>query len=221
MSLKLVIFDWDETLMDSTGAISLCIRRSCQELQLPDPGASVASYVIGLGLSDALSYVAPNATKEQAQQLGELYRKHYQLLGHRLVLFEDTISVIQELEAADCLLAVATNKSRFGLNQALAQTNLTGVFHASRCADECFPKPHPQMLHELMEALGVEPHHTLMIGDTTHDINMARSAGVKSIGLTTGAHSLEVLQQSNPDRIFSSLSSMMPWLRQQLELERV
>ncbi len=219
MSLKLVVFDWDGTLMDSTGAISLCIRRACQDLHLPDPGASIASYVIGLGLSDAISYAVPEATAEQVQQLVDLYRKHYQLLGHRLVLFDDTLSVIQELTQTGCLMAIATGKSRLGLNRAFEQTDLTGVFHASRCADECFPKPHPQMLHELLEELGVAPDQALMVGDTSHDIKMARSADVRCVGLTTGAHRFETLYQSNPEHIFSSLTAMMPWLRQQLELE--
>lgn len=214
MPVKLVVFDWDGTLMDSTGTISRCIRQSCIEAGLPDPGASIADYVIGLGLSDALRHAAPGATDAQVARLVDRYRHYYRLWGDELVLFDDVRPVIHELESAGYVLAVATGKSRLGLEQAFDQCGLGKHFASSRCADECNPKPHPQMLHELMDELGFPADQTVMVGDTTHDIRMAQSAGAWSVAVTTGAHPEPALQAQAPTQIFSCLTDMLPWIRQ-------
>lgn len=213
MPARLVVFDWDGTLMDSTGTISRCIRQSCQEAGLPDPGASIANYVIGLGLHDALRHAAPGATETQVAHLVDRYRHYYRIWGNELVLFDDVMPVIAELEQAGYLLAVATGKSRLGLSSAFDQTGLGKQFLTSRCADECHPKPHPQMLFEIMEELNVAPHETVMIGDTTHDIRMAQAAGALSVGVTTGAHPVTSLHEAQPSHVAASLSGMLPWLR--------
>jgi phosphoglycolate phosphatase len=215
MPAKLVVFDWDGTLMDSTGTISRCIRKSCVEAGLLDPGASIADYVIGLGLSDALRHAAPGATDTQVAHLVDRYRHYYKMWGNELVLFDDVDHVIDHLHSAGYVLAVATGKSRLGLEQAFDQSGLGKRFASSRCADECNPKPHPQMLLELMDELGFQPNETVMVGDTTHDIRMAQSAGTWSIGVTTGAHPLDALQAQSPTQIFSCLTDMLPWLREQ------
>lgn len=213
MPVKLVVFDWDGTLMDSTGTISRCIRQSCQEAGLPDPGASIANYVIGLGLHDALRHAAPGASETQVARLVDRYRHYYRMWGDDLVLFDDARPVITQLEQEGYLLAVATGKNRLGLATAFDRTGVGVHFLTSRCADECNPKPHPQMLHEIMDELGVTPEQTVMIGDTTHDINMAKAAGSLSIGVTTGAHPMDSLQRSQPDHIAPSLAAMLPWLK--------
>jgi phosphoglycolate phosphatase len=212
MPFKLVVFDWDGTLMDSTGTISRCIRKASTEAGLPDPGPSIASYVIGLGLSDALKHAAPGASPEQIQRLVERYRHYYRIWGDELVLFDDAMSTIHQLAKHPINLAVATGKSRLGLNQAFDQTGLGKIFQSSRCADECNSKPHPQMLFELMEEFSARPEETVMIGDTTHDIKMAHAAGVSAVGLTTGAHPVSTLQAFEPHHIFPSLQAMTPWL---------
>ena len=204
MPFKLVVFDWDGTLMDSTGTISRCIRKASTEAGLPDPGPSIASYVIGLGLSDALRHAAPGATPEQIQRLVERYRHYYRIWGDELVLFDDAMACINELAKCPVGLAVATGKSRLGLNQAFDQTGLGKIFQDS--------KPHQQLLYELMEEFAVRPEETVMIGDTTHDIKMAHAAGVSAIGLTTGAHPVSTLKGADPHHIFPSLQAMMPWL---------
>lgn len=214
MPAKLVVFDWDGTLMDSTGTISLCIRKSCQDAGLPDPGSSIANYVIGLGLHDALRHAAPGASDTQVAQLVDRYRHYYKQWGQQLVLFDDARDVVRQLESDGYLLAVATGKTRLGLSTAFDQTGIGIHFQTSRCADECNPKPHPQMLHEIMEELGVSPSETIMVGDTTHDIRMAQAAGALSVGVTTGAHPADSLHASKPDHVVPCLADMLPWLRQ-------
>lgn len=213
MPARLVVFDWDGTLMDSTGTISLCIRKACEEAGLPDPGASIANYVIGLGLQDALRHAAPDASDKQVAQLVDRYRHYYRMWGDDLVLFEGARAIIEDLEQAGYLLAVATGKTRLGLATAFDRTGIGRHFHTSRCADECNPKPHPQMLHEIMDELGINPSETVMVGDTTHDINMAHAAGVFSVGVTTGAHPVDTLERARPHQLFESLTPLNNWLR--------
>ena len=212
MTFDLVVFDWDGTLMDSTATITQCLRLACQEAGLPDPGAKAASYVIGLGLVDALKHTAPDATEQQVRHLVDRYRHHYLTRDHELVLFDQAMELVAALQKKGALLAVATGKTRLGLNRAFEQTGIGQFFASSRCADECHSKPNPQMLFELMEEFGVNPSRTVMIGDTTHDLFMAQSAGVAGIGLTTGAHRLDLLKEASPMAHFDSLAELSPWL---------
>lgn len=184
----LVVFDWDGTLFDSTALIARCIQSACADLGLPVPARNEAAYVIGLGLHDALAHVAPTLPAERVPELGLRYRHHYFNAQHELSLFEGVLPLLAELKQRNHWLAVATGKTRQGLNEALAHVELQGLFDGTRTADETASKPHPRMLLELMAEFGVDPERTLMIGDTTHDLQLALNAGAHSVAVSFGAH---------------------------------
>ena len=169
----LIVFDWDGTLMDSAGAIVRAMQAAARDLGLAALSDERARYVIGLGLEPALRHALPDLEDSAYPRMVERYRHHYLSSDHELGLFAGVKEMIEALAARGHMLAVATGKSRIGLNRALGHAGLGGYFHATRCADECFSKPHPAMLEELMDELGVAPERTLMIGDTTHDLQMA------------------------------------------------
>jgi phosphoglycolate phosphatase len=209
----LVVFDWDGTLYDSTGLIVQCIQAACADLGLPVPERAAASYVIGLGLHDALAHVAPTLPAERVPELGQRYRHHYFRSQHELSLFEGAIPLLQMLKARNHWLAVATGKSRQGLNEALSHVSLNGLFDATRTADETASKPHPLMLDELMRELGVEPERTLMIGDTTHDLQLAKNAGTHSVAVSFGAHESEALCAYDTRFLAHSVRELHDWLQ--------
>ena len=184
----LIVFDWDGTLFDSTALIVRSIQLACEDMGLPVPARHEAAYVIGLGLHDALAHVAPSLPAEQVPAMGQRYRHHYFRQQGELSLFEGTVELLQALKARHHWLAVATGKSRQGLNEALTHVELRGVFDGTRTADETASKPHPLMLQELMAEFGVDPERTLMIGDTTHDLQLALNAGTHSVAVSYGAH---------------------------------
>jgi len=203
MKYDLVVFDWDGTLLDSAGAIVLAIQAACRDIGHSPPSDEQARHVIGLGLIDALRHAAPDLPPESYPALVERYRFHYLAGDHQLSLFKGVPELLGELQAAGHILAVATGKSRLGLERALDHSGLRPLFQASRCADECHSKPHPQMLDELMAEFGVTGEATLMIGDTSHDLLMARNAGVDSLAVTYGAHLMIIC--SNTGRWHASI----------------
>ena len=209
----LIVFDWDGTILDSTGAIVRSIQAACRDLSLPEPVDSVARQVIGLGLADALRIAVPDLPEESIPEIIARYRYHYLSCDQDLCLFDGVPSLMSELQTAGYSLAVATGKSRRGLERAFEHSGLGRFFHASRCADECFSKPHPQMLTELIEELEMEPERTVMIGDTVHDLQMARNAGVSALAVSYGAHPKEALLSLEPDACFADVSEMLGWLR--------
>lgn len=208
----LIAFDWDGTLFDSTALIVRCIQGACRDLALPVPSDADAAYVIGLGLQDALRHAAPGLPPERYPELGLRYREHYWAHKDDLVLFPGTLAMLQALKSRQHLLAVATGKNRRGLDDALAQAELHGVFDATRTADETAGKPHPRMLEELMTELGVPPGRTLMIGDTTHDLQLARNAGTASVGVSFGAHEPETFHAFGPLAVVHSTDELHRWL---------
>lgn len=210
---ELIVFDWDGTLMDSAAAIVRSILAACRDLGLPEPPEERARHVIGLGLADALHHAVPELPAERYPQMVERYRYHYLSRDHELVLFDGIEELLGELAAAGHALAVATGKSRVGLDRALMHSGLGAHFQASRCADECFSKPHPQMLEELMAEFGVAPERTLMIGDTSHDIQMAANAGVDALAVTYGAHSHGYLVEQGPLACLHSVPELSAWLK--------
>ncbi|GAA5234105.1 HAD-IA family hydrolase [Verticiella sediminum] len=212
MNYSLVVFDWDGTLMDSTPAIVAAIQGACRDMSLPVPPDEAASWVIGLGLADALRTAVPDLKPEQWRSFAERYRYHYLTRDPELRLFEGVESLLERLAAAGSYIAVATGKSRQGLNRALEATGLLRRFDATRCADETHSKPHPAMLLELMDELGVAPQSTLMIGDTSHDLTMAANAGVHGLGVSYGAHPLAELQACAPTALVHSVAEMADWL---------
>lgn len=209
----LIVFDWDGTLMDSAGHIASSIQAACLDLGVPAPGDAAARHVIGLGLEEALVRAVPTLDRAHYPRLAERYRHHYLTRDRDLSLFEGASQMLAELHAESRLLAVATGKSRRGLDRALEVTGLAGVFHATRCADECHSKPHPQMLLELMDVLGVDETRTLMIGDTTHDLDMAKNARVAAVAVTFGAHPREDLVSAEPLACLNSTRELATWLK--------
>lgn len=210
----LIVFDWDGTLMDSTAHIARSIQAACRDLGLPIPADEAARFVIGLGLRDALQIAAPSLDPTDYPRLAERYRYHYLVKDAHTELFAGVRELLGELSSLGYLLAVATGKSRVGLNRALAEARLTSVFDGTRCADETFSKPHPAMLQELTRELGQDLARTVMIGDTTHDLQMATNAGAAGIAVTYGAHPADALVKLEPRFVADDVAGLGDWLRE-------
>ena len=212
----LIAFDWDGTLMDSTAVIASSIQRSCADLGLQVPSDERASHVIGLGLHDALAYAVPDLPKELLPRMLERYRYHYLSRDADLPLFPGVREIIVSLKHAGYFVAVATGKSRVGLDRALGHSGLVSLFDATRCADECRSKPDPQMLWDLGDLLGVRNARVLMIGDTTHDLKMAANAGASSLAVSYGAHRGSALEGLGALAIVDSPEQLRAWLADNL-----
>src|SRR5450830_1009374 len=208
----LIVFDWDGTLMDSTSTIVQCIQAAARDLGLPVPDKRAASHVIGLGLADAMAAAMPDIDPKYYARVVERYRHHYLGQDHDLTLFDGVREMLNELSQQNYFLAVATGKSRVGLNRALNATGLLSVFDATRCADETFSKPHPAMLQELTRELGQQMTRTLMIGDTTHDLQMAINAGAAAAAVEYGAPPLAQLQTCQSQFSARSVAELHQWL---------
>lgn len=209
----LIAFDWDGTLFDSTALIVGCIQAAVRDVGGEPPSRERAAWVIGMGLAQALAHVAPDVPPERQPLLVERYRHHWFAQQHAVTLFEGVLPLLNDLRARGHWLAVATGKSRRGLDVALQTVALQGVFHASRTADETASKPHPQMLLELMDELDVPPERTLMIGDTTHDLLMAQQAGCDAVAVTYGAHPHDDLRALQPRFVAHTVAELHGWLR--------
>ena len=209
---ELIVFDWDGTLMDSAGAIVAALQAAARDLGIAEPSDARARHIIGLGLRDALANALPDLPEEQYRALAERYRFHFLAGDSELEMFAGIPELVTGLSRKGRQLAVATGKTRKGLQRALESSGLESLFHATRCADECHSKPHPQMLYELMDELGVAPELTLMIGDTTHDLLMARNAGVAALAVTYGAHGRAELLAEEPLACADSVAEMQRWL---------
>lgn len=210
---ELIVFDWDGTVMDSTATIAACLQQAARDLDVEVPSDEQARHIIGLGLLDALRHAMPNLPSERYHDLAARYRYHYLAQDHALTLFAGIEAMIEELAAAGHYLAVATGKTRLGLERAFDASGLRHRFMASRCADECHSKPHPQMLEELMAEFAVPPELTLMIGDTTHDLLMAQNAGASGLGVAYGAHPRAALEAAQPVFCAADVAELAAWLR--------
>jgi phosphoglycolate phosphatase len=208
----LVVFDWDGTIADSTGIIASSIREACRDLGLPIPPEEDARWVIGLGYLDSMNHVAPGLSPKRQRALAERYRAHYLAREDEVLLFEGIMPLIAELRARERLVAVATGKARRGLDRALAASGLGPFFDATRCGDEGFPKPHPDMLLHLLEATGVAPERAVMIGDTTHDLELAANAGVEAVAVCYGAHDEKLLRARKARHFARDVGDLRKWL---------
>jgi phosphoglycolate phosphatase len=208
----LIAFDWDGTLFDSTKIIVRCIQRAVADVGGTVPSDQAAAYVIGMGLMQALAHAAPDVPEERYPELGARYRHHYLQHQDDLVLFDGVMAMLQDLRSRHHWLAVATGKSRRGLDDALHSVQLKGVFDGSRTADETAGKPHPRMLHELMREFGTEPGRTLMVGDTTHDLQMAMNAGCAAVAVSYGAHEPAGFHVLQPRFVAHSVADLHAWL---------
>lgn len=211
----LIAFDWDGTLFDSTAIITRCIQLAVGDVGGTVPTDKEASYVIGLGLMQALAHAAPDVPRDKYPELGERYKHHYVLHQNDISLFAGALPMLRELRDRQHFLAVATGKSRRGLDEALHASELKDLFHASRTADETAGKPHPRMLRELMAELGVDASRVLMVGDTTHDLQLALNAGCASVGVSYGAHEPAAFDALNPLFVAHSVPELHRWLLEQ------
>jgi phosphoglycolate phosphatase len=210
---RLLVFDWDGTIIDSARTIAESIRLAARDVGLEVPTMEQASHVIGLGLHDALRHAVPGLKPEGMPEFVERYRHHFRASEHVVDLFAGMRELLAAL-SEERVLGIATGKSRRGLDRSLESTGLRAYFQASRCADETHPKPHPAMLLELMKELDCATENVLMIGDTSHDLEMARSAGVDALAVTYGAHPEQNLRSCGPRGCVASVAELSEWLTQ-------
>ena len=211
----LICFDWDGTLFDSTAIITRCIQQAVVDVGGARPTDQAASFVIGMALVPALAKAAPDVPPEKYPELAARYRHHYLRHQGDISLFDGVLPMLADLRGRHHWLTVATGKSRRGLDDVLATRQLRGVFDGSRTADETAGKPDPRMLNELMRQFGAEPERTLMIGDTTHDLQMALNAGCASVGVGYGAHPLDDFDALHPRFVARSVADLHRWLDEQ------
>ena len=214
MRYDLIVFDWDGTVMDSTAVIASSIQAACRDMGFAEPSDAAAKHVIGLGLQEALRQAVPDLQENQRDDLVARYRHHFLSQGEAIPLFEGAQQTIAQLHTAGHWLAVATGKSQQGLKRAMQTSGMESYFHATRTADQTFSKPHPAMLLEIMDELGVTAQRALMVGDTTHDLQMARNAGVDSIGMTHGAHPVDLLRALEPLALIDDFVGLRAWLNE-------
>ena len=210
---SLIVFDWDGTLFDSAAVIADCIQQAAREMALPVPDRETASHVIGLGLNDSLRHAMPALPQERYADFLALYRRHFLEREDSLSLFPGVPELLAELKARGHRLAVATGKPRRGLERAFQSSGIGALFAASRCGDETRSKPDPMMLLELMRELRLEAAELLMVGDTSHDLGMARNAGVDAVAVGYGAHSIESLRAWRPRACVETVEELRQWLK--------
>lgn len=209
----LIAFDWDGTLFDSTAIITRCIQYAVQDVGGAMPSDKEASYVIGLGLMQALAHAAPDVPVERYPELAARYQHHYKIHQTDISLFNGVLPLLSDLKSRDYILTVATGKSRRGLDEVLQAQELKDRFNSTRTADQTAGKPDARMLRELMHEFGVSPERTLMIGDTTHDLQMALNAGCSSVGVSYGAHAPEDFHALSPLFVAHSVTELHNWLQ--------
>ena len=210
---NLVVFDWDGTLMDSEARIVSCLQAAARDLAVAVPSESASREVIGLGLAEAMATLFPAEASDMHERLALRYREHFLVLNQsRSQLFPGVRETLGALRSADYFLAVATGKSRRGLDRELEETGLGSLFHATRCADETFSKPHPQMLLEVIDELGAARAATLMVGDTEYDMQMAANAGTAALGVTYGVHAPDRLLAMGALHTLDRIDELAGWL---------
>lgn len=215
MRFKAIIFDWDGTLVNSTARIVDSMQRAGREAGLPSVCDASVQNIIGLGLPEAIRTVWPEVTEEQLLDVTPRYARYFVSDSQvDMDFFQGVPTFLTNLKAQGRQLAVATGKTRRGLDRMIQDMNLQQVFSATRCADETRSKPHPLMLHELLDELKLHSHEALMVGDTTYDLDMARSINMPAIGMTYGAHAAERLWACEPLTLCHSIYELNEWIHQ-------
>ncbi len=210
---RLIIFDWDGTLLDSVGSIVACTQATLDELGLPPVPEGTIRSVLGLGLRETVETFCPGCDDDLFERVLQTYRGQWnRSYRNRPALFAGIEAALAELAAAGHLLAVATAKSRGGLERELADNGLAGQFAATRTMDEAPGKPHPKMLLDILEELGVDARQALMVGDTTHDLRMAVNAGVDPLAVCSGSHPRAELLALAPLACLDSAAELPVWL---------
>lgn len=213
MSYRLVVFDWDGTLMDSAARIVSCFRAAALEVGLPAPNPEQARGIIGLGLREAFARLFPGAGEPELARLSEAYRDQFLRRNQTAsALFPGVAHGLERLKSESFLLAIATGKARRGLERALRETGLGGLFAATRCVDEAVSKPHPRMLLDILAETRTDPEDAVMVGDTTFDMTMAAAAGVDGLAVSYGAHPVEALLAERPKACLDDFGAVMRWL---------
>ncbi|THT99920.1 HAD family hydrolase [Lampropedia puyangensis] len=212
-AFDMLAFDWDGTLFDSTAIIARSIQDAVRDVGGTPPTDEAARWVIGLELNAALAKAAPDVLPAAYPELARRYRYHYIQRQDDIALFTGALPMLHQLKEAGFILTVATGKSRRGLNDVLASHDLHGLFDDSRTADETAGKPNPLMLQEMMDVWSIPPERLLMIGDTSHDLQMAINAGCPSIAVTYGAHAAQGLEQYQPLTIAQSIAQLASWFQ--------
>lgn len=210
---RAVIFDWDGTLLDSTHHIVGALLGACRDLGLREPSREEAGWVIGLSLQAALYQLVPDLRADRTDAFIERYKLHFMRLQAEMHLFEGQAQLLRDLRARGVVLGVATGKSRRGLDMSIEHLGLRGLFHATRTADDARGKPDPDMLEQLLSELDLAPGDALMVGDTTHDVLMARAARVDSLAVSYGAHRASLLQSAQPTALVDTVPDMQAWVR--------
>lgn len=211
--IKLLVFDWDGTLADSAQAIVAAMQSAIREMSLEPRSDQEIRNIIGLGLLEAVHMLFPDLNTSDLEKLANTYRNCYVLSNKgKTRLFPQTRETLEQLKNKDYQMAIATGKSRKGLDNSLKDTGIGDFFHFTRCADETFSKPHPQMLLDIMDNLVIAPESVLMIGDSEYDLQMATGAGVKSIAVCYGTQSKERLLEYNPEVCLDRISDLVQWL---------
>ncbi len=212
--IRLVVFDWDGTLMDSEAQIVSCLHAAMNDLSLEALDDETVRNVIGLGLREAIETLVPGHVQDTVfrDAFVERYRHHW-FNSPDSELFEGVTGMLELCRQHDLQLAVATGKSRRGLDRVLDSTGLAGMFAATRCSDEAPSKPHPQMLVDVTQSLEVRPGQTIMVGDTEYDMEMATNAGTGKIAVTCGVHSEARLVRHAPMASLRHVTELPEWLR--------
>ena len=208
----LIIFDWDGTIANSAGIIIESIKQVCASKQIPTPTDQTISSIIGLGLSEGFRKIFPYMNPAEQEKTEQLYREEYLKRVDDICLFDGVETGIKGLALQGYYLAVATGKSRRGLNNALNKSNLNKFFKITKTMDQCFSKPHPQMENEILDAFMVEPPRALMIGDSSYDLEMAKNAMIDSVGVSYGAQVESQLIEYNPLVIVDNPYDLFAWL---------
>jgi len=209
----LIIFDWDGTLMDSVAKIVRCFQASMKDLNIQSPGENEIRNIIGLGLTESLEILIPDSTESVRNAVIDSYRYHFLEQDKTdMPFFEGVESGLPVLQDNGYKLAVATGKNRKGLDRLLDLHNLKNFFNATRCSDESISKPHPQMIHDILEITKIDAGRALMVGDTTYDMEMARNANIECVAVNYGVHDCHQLRSFQPKACLASFSEVMDWL---------
>ncbi len=210
---ELIIFDWDGTLMDSSARIVASLRNAAADVDLPVPSIQQARNIVGLNFEDAMQQLFGEVSSQQVRKYVDQYRYHfYHPQAHAMPFFEGVINGLEQLSAKGKMLAVATGKGRRGLAPLLTEHKLEDLFITTRCADEAFGKPNPQMLFDILEFTGQTADKAVMIGDTSYDLQMASNAKMASVAVDYGMHCAVELNKHNPVSMFSSFPQLTEWL---------
>lgn len=213
MTPKLIIFDWDGTLADTTSPIIAALRQSFADCGFAPPEAEAVRPLIGYSLPVIIRHLLPDGSARAYEEIAETYAAHALNPNNcNMTLFDDAIPCLQTLKQRGFWLAVATGKGRTGLNKSIAQTQTADFWLATTCASEQPSKPAPDMVWKLCDELGLQPQEALVVGDTSYDLDMAKNAGAAAVGVATGAHSADQLRRCVPLAVLNRLGELPDFL---------